>query len=84
MQIERSNDDHVYYPYELLRVRFKEILHVGREDIEKAFVSLVVDKRNVIKGLNRNLEEFRESNKGVYLVNLTYLKLVPTIGLRFW
>jgi exodeoxyribonuclease V alpha subunit len=65
--IERSDDTHTYYPYELLIVRCKEILQVGREIIERVFGTVVVDKRNVIEGLNRDLGEFRESIEGVCL-----------------
>ena len=82
MPIERFDDDHAYYPYELLIVRCKEILQVGREVIERVFGTVTLDKRIVIEDLNRGLEEFRESNKGVYLVNLTSLKRVSTIGLK--
>ena len=82
MPIERFDDDHAYYPYKLLIVRCKEILQVGRGLIEKAFNTVTLDKRIVIKGLNRNLEKFRESIEGVYLVNLTYLKRVYTVGLK--
>ena len=67
MPIERFDDDHVYYPYELLIVRCKEILQVGREVIERVFGTVTLNKRIVIEDLNRGLEEFRESNKGVYL-----------------
>ena len=82
VSIERSDDDHTYYPYELLIVRCKEILQVGREVIERVFGTVSLDKRIVIEELNRNLKKFKESNKGVYLVNLTYLKRVSTIELK--
>ena len=51
--IERFDDDHVYYPYELLIVRCKEILQVGREVIERVFGTVILDKRIVIEDLNR-------------------------------
>lgn len=82
MPIERFDDGHVYYSYELLIVRCKEILQVGREVIERVFGTVTLNKRIIIEGLNRDLKKFRESNKGVYLINLTYLKRVSTIGLK--
>ena len=82
MPIERSDDDHGYYPYELLIVRCKEILQVGRGLIERVFGTVTLNKRIVIEDLNRDLGEFRESNKGVYLLNLNYLKRVYTVGLK--
>ena len=84
MPIERSDDDHGYYPYELLIVRCKEILQVGRGLIERVFGTVTVDRRIVIEELNRNLEKFKESNKGVSLVNLTSLKRVSSTGLKLW
>jgi hypothetical protein len=56
-----------------LTVRGKEILQVGREVIERVFGTVTLDKRIIIEDLNRDLGEFRESNKTVYLAksNLT-------------
>ena len=52
MPIERFDDDHAYYPYELLIVRCKEILQVGREVIAKVFGTVTLDKRIIIEDLN--------------------------------
>jgi len=82
--IERSDDDHVYYSYESLRVRFKEILQEDREVIEKAFGTVTLNKRIVIEDLNRNLEEFRKSNKAVYLVKFYLSQTSIYSRLKIW
>ena len=53
MPIERSDDDHGYYSYELLIVRCKEILQIGRGLIERVFGTVALNKRIVIEDLNR-------------------------------
>jgi exodeoxyribonuclease V alpha subunit len=62
-----SDEGHVYYPYEPLIEKSKEILQVDREVIVKAFGKITLDKRIVIEDLNENIEEFKENNKAVYL-----------------
>jgi exodeoxyribonuclease V alpha subunit len=57
----------VYYPYELLINKCQEILEVNREVIIKAFGTISLDKRIVIEDLNKDLDEFKENNKAVYL-----------------
>ena len=41
--IERSIDSKVCYPYELLIVRYKEVLQVGRGVIERVFGTVVTN-----------------------------------------
>lgn len=65
--IERFDDDHVYYPYELLIVRCKEILQVGREVIERVFDTITLNKRIVIEGLNCNCGSFLLGSQGEFL-----------------
>jgi len=62
-----SDDGHVYYPYEPLLEKCQEILHVDKEVIVKALGTIAVQKRIIIGDLNKNIEEFRENNKAVYL-----------------
>ena len=62
-----SDDGHVYYPYELLIKKCQEILEVERDIIIKAFGTIAIDKRIVIEDLNKDIEEFKENNKAVYL-----------------
>jgi exodeoxyribonuclease V alpha subunit len=64
---ELSNDGHVYYPYEPLIDKSKEILDIDREKIVQALAAGVYQKRIVLEDLNSDLENFRENNKAVYL-----------------
>ncbi len=62
-----SDDGHVYYPYEPLIEKSREILEVERDVLVEAIGRLTLDKRIVIEDLNEDIEEFRENNKAVYL-----------------
>ncbi len=62
-----SEEGHVYYPYEPLLEKCQEILQVDKEVIVKALDTIAVQKRIIIGDLNKNIEEFRENNKAVYL-----------------
>jgi len=64
---QMANEGHVYYPYELLLEKCREILQVDREIVVKALGGIVVDKKIIIEDLNDTIEEFRENNKAVYL-----------------
>ncbi|MBA3017177.1 MAG: ATP-dependent RecD-like DNA helicase [Proteobacteria bacterium] len=64
---QMADEGNVYYPYELLLEKCREILQIDREVIAKALGSIVVDKKIIIEDLNDNIEEFRENNKAVYL-----------------
>ncbi len=67
-----ADEGHVYYPYEPLVGRCREILQVDREVIIKAFGTIAVEKRIVIEDLNESDEEVRENNKAVYLAKYYY------------
>ncbi len=62
-----ADEGHVYYPYELLLEKCREILQVDREVVAKAIGRVAVDKKIIIEDLNDKIEEFRENNKAVYL-----------------
>ena len=62
-----SDDGHVYYPYEALIVKCKEVLEVDREVILKAFGNIAYDGKVVTEDLNLELEEFVPNQKAVYL-----------------
>ena len=62
-----SDDGHVYYPYEPLIEKCKEILEVDREVILKAFGNIAHDGKVVTEDLNLDLEEFVPNQKAVYL-----------------
>ena len=62
-----SEDGHVYYPYEQLVERCREILGVAREPVVQAIGDLNTARQVVIEDLNDNIENFEENNKAVYL-----------------
>jgi exodeoxyribonuclease V alpha subunit len=90
---ELTDEGHVYYPYEPLIAKCKEILAIDREIIARAVGTIAEDKRIVIEDLNRDPETFRENHKAVYLagyhtaetqlaVNLTTLIKTPRVVRR--
>jgi exodeoxyribonuclease V alpha subunit len=64
---QMADEGNVYYPYDLLLEKCREILQIDREVIAKALGSIVVDKKIIIEDLNDKIEGFRENNKAVYL-----------------
>jgi exodeoxyribonuclease V alpha subunit len=64
---ELTDEGHVYYPYELLIEKCKEMLEIDREIIVKAMGTVSVDKQIVIEDINQDIAEFKENNKAVYL-----------------
>ncbi|RJQ38943.1 MAG: ATP-dependent RecD-like DNA helicase [Dehalococcoidia bacterium] len=62
-----ADEGHVYYPYEPLVVKCREVLEVEREIIVKGFGAIAAEKRIVIEDLNESLAELIENNKAVYL-----------------
>ena len=62
-----ADEGHVYYPYEPLIKKCREILQVDREVIVKAFGTIALDQRIVIEDLNNETDEFRDNYKAVYL-----------------
>ena len=63
-----SDEGHVYYPYELLVKRCREILGVDREVILKAIDVISAHQMIVVENLEREeAEDFDKVNKAVYL-----------------
>ena len=62
-----SEDGHVYFPYEPLIDRCREILGVEREPVVRAIGSLNKDNQIIIEDINENIESFMPNNKAVYL-----------------
>jgi exodeoxyribonuclease V alpha subunit len=62
-----SEDGHVYYPYEQLVARCREILGVAHEPVVRAIGNLNAARQVVIEDLNDNIENFKPNNKAVYL-----------------
>jgi len=61
-----ADEGNVYYPYEPLKDKCKEILGVEGGIIVKAVDSIAVERKIVIEGLNKGTGDIKD-NKGVYL-----------------
>jgi exodeoxyribonuclease V alpha subunit len=64
---ELTDEGHVYYPYEPLIAKCREILTIDREIIVKAALAIAADQRIVIEDLDQDPEDVREKQKAVYL-----------------
>ena len=62
-----SDEGHVYYPYEQLIEKGKEILNVERDIIVQAIAKIAVEKKILLEDLNLDPDNFQENNKAVYL-----------------
>ncbi len=62
-----SDEGHVFYPYEPLVVKSREILGVDRKVVAKAVGKMAFDRKIHVEDLNESIEEFKENNKAVYL-----------------
>ena len=67
-----ADEGHVYYPYEPLIDRSREILDVEREVIVDALAAAALEKAIIIEDLNEDLEDFQENYKAVYLAKYYY------------
>ncbi|MBN1106311.1 MAG: ATP-dependent RecD-like DNA helicase [Deltaproteobacteria bacterium] len=64
---ELSDEGHVYYPYEALIEKCREILGVERDVMTRAFGTIDLEKRIVLEELNEKMESYRKNHKAVYL-----------------
>ncbi len=64
---ELADEGHVYYPYEPLIEKSKQILEVENEIIVKGLAQLFQEKRIVLEDLNDSKTDFVPNNKAVYL-----------------
>ncbi|HUV59033.1 MAG TPA: ATP-dependent RecD-like DNA helicase [Desulfatiglandales bacterium] len=62
-----ADEGHVYYPYEPLVQKCQEILGVDQEVIVKAMSVIAESRMIVIDDLKKDVDDFRENNKAVYL-----------------
>jgi exodeoxyribonuclease V alpha subunit len=65
---EMTDEGHVYYPYEPLIEKCKEILDIEREIIVKAIGTIALNKQIILEDINHDPAEFQENHKAVYLV----------------
>jgi exodeoxyribonuclease V alpha subunit len=62
-----SDEGHVFYPYEALIEKCREILAVEHEAVAHGIGALVAAEKVVIEDLNTDIDTFRENHKAVYL-----------------
>ena len=62
-----ADEGHVYYPYEPLVAKCREILDVQRDLVTRAFGAVVLEGRIAVEDLNEGMDDFHENNKAVYL-----------------
>jgi exodeoxyribonuclease V alpha subunit len=62
-----AEEGHVYYPYNLLIERCREILQVDADTVIGAFASVVDSKMIVVEDLNGDIGRFAPDRKAVYL-----------------
>ncbi|MBT3257249.1 MAG: ATP-dependent RecD-like DNA helicase [Deltaproteobacteria bacterium] len=62
-----ADEGHVYFPYEPLVQKCREMLEINRELIGQAIGANVLANRIVLEDLNDDSETFLENNKGVFL-----------------
>ncbi len=65
-----SEEGHVFYPYEPLVEKCRNILELDRELVTRAFGEVALENKIVIEDLNQCLDEFRPNQKSVYLKGL--------------
>ncbi len=64
---ELTDEGHVYYPYEPLIKKCREILDIDREIVVKAIETIAADKRIVVEEIHRNKDVIEENPKAIYL-----------------
>ena len=62
-----AEDGHVYFPYEPLVQRCREILGVGEQPVVRAIGSLSKTKQIIVEDINEGDANYRQNNKAVYL-----------------
>ena len=77
-----SDEGHVYYPYDPLINKCREILQVESDVIVKALGTIALEKRIIIEDLNEKIEDFRENNKSVYLAKFHICETSIAIRLK--
>jgi exodeoxyribonuclease V alpha subunit len=62
-----AEEGHVFYPYELLLEKCKEILEVDSDVVAQGIGTMAFEGQLAIEDLNQDLEAFRPNQKAVYL-----------------
>ncbi|MDD4071445.1 MAG: ATP-dependent RecD-like DNA helicase [Desulfobacterales bacterium] len=77
-----ADEGHVYYPYEPLIEKCRELLQVDREVIADALAAICAAQKIVIEDLNESIEAFKENYKAVYLAKYHLCETRITSRLR--
>jgi len=62
-----AEEGNVFYPYDLLIEKCREILEVDRETVIRGFGAIALDGKIVVEDLNQHMDEFEPNRKAVYL-----------------
>jgi exodeoxyribonuclease V alpha subunit len=62
-----TDEGHVYYPYQPLTEKCREMLEIDQAIVVRAFGTLAEGQQIVIEDLNQDLQDFQENHKAVYL-----------------
>ncbi len=65
-----SDDGHVYYPFEMLIEKSREILEVDRETVVSAIDTVAAEQEIVIEDINESVDACVENKRAVYLKRL--------------
>ncbi len=77
-----ADEGHVYYPYESLIKKCREILQVEEEIITKALDSSAVERKIVVDALDNGIKELNKNNRAVYLAKFHACETSIATGLK--
>jgi exodeoxyribonuclease V alpha subunit len=77
-----ADEGHVYFPYEPLIEKCRQVLQVDREVIVKAFATSALARRIVIEDLISGDQEIRENHKAVYLAKFHFAESSSAVKLK--
>ena len=77
-----ADEGHVYYPYESLIKKCREILQVEEEIITKALAGSAVEGKIVIEALDNGIKDFGKSKRAVYLAKFHACETSIAAGLK--
>ena len=64
---ELADEGNVYYPYDPLLERCRDILEVAKDHVVRAFGTIALQNRIVVEDLNQGIGSLLENHKAVYL-----------------
>jgi len=67
-----ADDGHVYYPYEPLMEKCREVLHIDRGITEKALEGLIASGKIATETLNKRTQDVTQNNQAIYLAKFYF------------